>query len=155
MPRTTEILVEYFDTTIKDLIRSYEQKGLRASGKYAKSLKRDIRTTGTKTVAKITGASHIWYLQHGRGPNRDQSASQARSLGKILEQWVLDKGIDVNPYAAAWKIVREGIQVPNRFNPGDVVSDVINSEWLQEVADLLHFDVIETATSQVLTEFKK
>lgn len=155
MPSATDILNTYFDTTIEDLIKSYEQKGLRASGKYAQSLVKEIRQEGTHTIAKIKGASHVYFLQHGRGPNKVQTHQAVKNLGWHLQKWVRDKGIDVNPYAAAHKIVHEGIKVPNSHNPGGVVSDVINSEWLKEIVNLLRFDTIETAKSEVLKEFKK
>ena len=155
MLRTTEILNSYFDLTVKDLISSYEQKGLKASGKYARSLVKEITESGTMTTAKIKGANHAYWMQHGRNPNKQQTAQQARSLGKILEQWVKDKGIVANPYAIAWKIVREGIQVPNQHNPGGVVSDVINDDWLAKIIKQIHGDVILSAKSEVLTAFKK
>ena len=58
-------------------------------------------------------------------------------LGKILEQWVRDKGISVNPYAAAYKIVHEGIQVPNSYNPGGVISDTINDQWIEKMKEII------------------
>jgi hypothetical protein len=154
MLQSLEILNTYFDTTIQDLIKAYEEKGLKASGAYGRSLVKEITQSGSQITAKIKGAKHIYWLQHGRGPNKEQTIKQARSLGKILEQWVKDKGIQVNPYAAAWKIVREGWQVPNRFNPGGVVSDVINDNWLHKVIELLRYDEIKEIRSEVIKEFK-
>jgi len=78
-----------------------------------------------------------------------------KSLGFILEQWVVDKGIDVNPYAAAHKIVNEGITVPNPFNPGGVISDIINDDWLTELYKIIRLPVIEDIRSDVLKEFNK
>lgn len=154
MQQSIEILNTYFDSTIRDLIRVHEEKGLKASGAYERSLVKEITQDGSKTTAKIKGASHVYYLQHGRQPNKNQTAGMAKFLGKILEQWVKDKGINVNPYAAAWKIVREGWQVPNRFNPGGVVSDVINDSWLHEIVKLLRYDNIKEIRSAVIREFK-
>jgi hypothetical protein len=91
-------------------------------------------------------------MEKGRRPNKQQTAKQARFLGKILEQWVKDKGIDVNPYAAAWKIVREGIQVPNRYNPGDVVTEVITDEWFDKLIEKLstwHIQVVQSEVSKI------
>jgi hypothetical protein len=152
--QSIEILNTYFDTTIRDLIRSYEYKGLKASGAYGRSLVKEITQDGSKTTAKIKGASHIYYAQHGRRPNKNKTAGMAKFLGKILEQWVKDKGIIVNPYVAAWKIVREGWAVPNRYNPGGVVSDVINDDWLHKIVELLRYDEIKHIRSEVIKEFK-
>ena len=94
-------------------------------------------------------------MEKGRGPNKQQTAKQARSLGRILEQWVKDKGIDVNPYAAAWKIVREGIDVPNKNNPGKVVEDVVTNEWYDELVEQLRQHWIFVVQTQVERLFRK
>ena len=123
MTQAAEIVRSYMVETTQDLVRSYTEKGLKASGKYEKGLTYTVEDDGKKIHAVIESEGHVWFMEKGRRPNKQQTAKQARSLGKILEQWVRDKGIDVNPYAAAWKIVREGIDVPNRNNPGKVVEN--------------------------------
>jgi len=143
----------YFDKTLKDLIDNYDRLGLRASGRYAKELKSVVTASGTKISAQITGPIESYFMEHGRGPNKVQTLGAVRSLGKILEQWVKDKGIDVNPYAAAWKIVHEGIRVPNPHNPGGVISDVINDDWFKELIDLIRPDIIKSIQSDVIKQF--
>ena len=144
----------YFNQTLKDLIENYDRLGLRASGRYANELKVIITKSGTKINAKITGPIESYFMQQGRGPNKDRSMRSVRALGHILEQWVADKGIAVNPYAAAHKIVNEGIKVPNPFNPGGVISDIINDEWFDDLNDLLKYDIIADIKSDVLKQFK-
>jgi len=151
----TEKVETYFNKTVKDLIQSYESKGLRASGRYAKELKSVITASGTKINAKITGPIEAIFMEGGRGPNKVQDQQAVRNLGWHLQQWVKDKGIDVNPYAAAHKIVYHGITVPNPHNPGGVISDVINDNWFKELNSILRFDVIKDIKSDVLKEFKK
>lgn len=144
----------YFNKTVQDMIKNYDDLGLRASGRYARELKVIITQSGTKTNAKITGPIQSIFMEQGRGPNKDTSMKSVRALGHILEQWVKDKGIDVNPYAAAHKIVNQGIQVPNPHNPGGVISDVINDQWLEELNKLLVFDVAQNIKSDVLKQFE-
>ena len=151
----TDTIRQYYDQTIKDLIANYDKLGLRASGRYAKELKAVIVQSGTKISAKITGPAQSYFMEQGRGANREQTHQQVKNLGMILEQWVIDKGIDVNPYAAAHKIVHEGIAVPNRFNPGGVISDVIDDKWFEGLYELLKFDIVKDIRSDVLTQFKK
>lgn len=148
------IVKEYADKAMRDLIQSYESKGLRASGRYARELKSTVTKSGTKTNLKITGPIEAYFMEHGRGPNRNPTMGGVRFLGKILEQWVEDKGIDVNPYAAAHKIVYEGIRVPNPHNPGGVISDVINDDWFMGLNKLIGLDVITDIRSDVLKQFK-
>jgi hypothetical protein len=128
-----DIVQYYLDTTKSDLIKNYKRMGLRASGKFERGLEVSVKDSGSSIHAEILSESHAYFMQQGRGSNKEQTAKQARSLGKILEQWVKDKGIDVNPYAAAWKIVRQGINVPNQHNKGGVITDVINDEWDREL----------------------
>ncbi|MBA7541748.1 hypothetical protein ES705_34064 [subsurface metagenome] len=149
-----EIVKEYFDKTVKDLIQSYESKGLRASGRYARELKSVITVSGSGINAKITGAIQAIFMEGGRAPNKIQDHQAVKNLGWYLKQWVKDKGIDVNPYAAAHKIVYEGITVPNPHNPGGVISDVINDNWFKELNSLLRIDVIKDIKSDVLKQFK-
>lgn len=120
----------------KDLIAaSYKAKGLKASGKFERDLEVVVEEQGDLIKAKILGSYHSWFMIHGRNPNKEQTSKAARGLGKILEQWVKDKGIDVNPYAAAWKIVREGIKVPGSYNDGRVIEDVTTDSWLNAISE--------------------
>ena len=144
----------YLDNTIPDLIKSYDEKGLRASGQYADELKATVVVNGTKIRATITGPIQSIFMEDGRGPNRDTSHQAVKNLGWYLKQWVADKGIDVNPYAAAHKIVNEGIQVPNPHNPGGVVSDVIDDNWFDQLNRVIGLDVVQSIQSDVLKQFK-
>jgi len=149
-----ERIGEYYDKTIRGLIDSYDQKGLRASGKYARELQSVITSSGTNINAKITGPPESYYMEHGRGPNRVQNLQAVRSMGWHLQKWVQDKGIQVNPYAAAHKIVYEGIRVPNPFNPGGVISDVINDNWFKELFKILRSEIVTYIKSDVLKQLK-
>ena len=149
-----EKVKEYGDKAVKDLIDNYNKLGLRASGRYARELKSVVTTSGTKTNLKITGPIEAIFMEQGRGPNKVQSHQAVKNLGWYLQQWVADKGIDVNPYAAAHKIVYEGITVPNPNNPGGVISDIINDQWFAELNKIIGFDVITRIESDVLKQFK-
>jgi len=149
-----DIVRQYADKAVKDLIKSYQDKGLRASGKYARELKSIVTKSGTKTNLKITGPLEAYFMEHGRAPNKVQDHQAVKNLGWHLQQWVKDKGIDVNPYAAAHKIVHEGIQVPNPHNPGGVISDVINDDWFAELNKLMGFDIIKNIRSDIIKQFK-
>ena len=45
-----------------------------------------------------------------------------------IRQWVKEKGLNIPAYAIAMKINRDGIRVPNQFNPGGVLSDPLGSK---------------------------
>ena len=152
MSATGDIVTTYLKETQVSLVKSYRDKGLRASGRYEKGLTIYVNDSGKKIKAYIESEGHVYFMQSGRKPNKQQTSKQAKSLGHILEQWVKDKGISVNPYAAAWKIVREGISVPNRYNPGDVVTDIITDEWYDKLIEKIgnwHVKVIESEVSKM------
>lgn len=155
MMTAPQIVSAYMEQTRQDLIKSYQEKGLKASGRYAKGLTYEVADDGKTIKAFMLSEHHVWYMEQGRKPNKQQTAKHARSLGHILEQWVKDKGIDVNPYAAAWKIVREGIQVPNRYNPGDVVEDVVTNEWFDALVEQLADHFIRVTVTEVERLFRK
>jgi hypothetical protein len=154
MSQASDIMTAYLNQTKTDLVKSYTEKGLKASGKFEKGLEAHVEDSGKRLKGYINSEAHVWYMEKGRRPNKQQTAKQARSLGKILEQWVKDKGIDVNPYAAAWKIVREGITVPNRHNPGQVITEVITDEWFDKFIQKLSNWHITVVQSEVAKMFK-
>ena len=155
MSQAADICNAYLKDTINDLIKNYEEKGLRASGRYAKGLTYKVEDTGDKLTAVIMSEGHALFMQQGRKPNKIQTMKQVRSLGKILEQWVKDKGIYVNPYAAAYKIVHKGIDVPNSFNEGGVIDDIITEEWYRGLIEKLSNWHIQVITDEVKILFMK
>ena len=155
MTSASQIVTAYMEQTRQDLISSYQEKGLKASGRYAKGLTFQVSDDGKTIKAFMESEHHVWYMEEGRRPNKQKTAKQARALGHILEQWVKDKGIDVNPYAAAWKIVREGIRVPNAYNPGDVVEDVVTNEWFDGLVSQMADHFIFAVTTDVERLFRK
>ena len=155
MNSASNIVTAYLKETIVDLVQSYEEKGLRASGAYARGLSYKVTDDGKKIYAFIESEGHAWFMEQGRKPNKQKTIKQVRSLGKILERWVQEKGIDVNPYAAASKIVNQGIQVPNQHNPGDVIEDVVTNEWFDELVKRLADNYIIAQTTEVERLFRK
>lgn len=139
---TSQILKEHLDKTRNDLIGSYRAKGLKASGS-AENLIVDVANKGFETVGKIAGGVQWYHMQNGRKPNKKKTKGQIYFLYKILQVWAEQKGIQINEWLAAKKIVEKGIQVPNRHNPGGVISDVINDKWLEELNVKLRNSVVE------------
>jgi hypothetical protein len=155
MKTLLDIVMDEMEATKLLIAKSYNDKGLKASGKFERSLEVVAQQNENMIKSKILGAYHTYFMESGRQPNKEKTIQQARGLGKILEQWVKDKGISVNPYAAAWKIVREGIKVPNPHNPGGVISDVVNDSWLDNIASKLREQIIEQIQSDVLKQWQQ
>ena len=154
MKNILDLVTEEMNVT-KDLIaKSYNAKGLKASGKFERSLEVKIEQTSDGIKAKILGAYHTQFMQNGRRPNKKQTKGQIYFLYKILEQWAIDKGISINPYMAAKKTVYEGIKVPNPKNDGKFIDDVINESWLKQFSDKIRIAQIENIKSDILKQWQ-
>jgi hypothetical protein len=150
-----DTVAQIMASTKIDVIRSYKDKGLKASGKFERGLRVKVVQKSTGGVrGELWGPDHTIYMQHGRRSNKEKTWGQVAFLGRILEQWVEDKDILVNPYAAAYKIVHEGIRVPNKHNPGGVISDVINEQWRGEVLKKIGALYKANVRSDLLKQFK-
>lgn len=138
----------------RELVLNYDKLGLRASGKWANELENFYNDTDTGYRFGILGASYSDIMENGRRPNKKQDKESLRKWvgwagSTFIKDWLDDKNIAANSFAVAWKIARTGIEVPNRYNKGNLVSDVINNEEIEKISDIVKFDVIENITSEV------
>lgn len=138
----------------RDLVANYDKLGLRASGNWAKELENFYSENDNGYQFGILGASYTDILQNGRLPNKKQTKESLKAWvgwagSTFLADWVEQKGLSVSPFAVAWKIAREGVKVPNSFNKGGLVSDVINDESIQKFTDIVKFSYIDTLRSEV------
>ena len=69
----------------------------------------------------------------------------------FLKKWVADKGLDISPFAVAYKIAREGIRVPNQHNDGALISSVINDNSIERLLSDMGIYVI----TDIKTEIQK
>ena len=109
MARNAMLEIEVLLTRLRDDIEaSYIQKGLVASGNFAKELKLEM----TNNSAKITAPRYVGAMEGGRVAGR-------RPPLAVIRQWIIDKnrqGANI-PLEAAYPIAKrigeEGIKVPN------------------------------------------
>jgi hypothetical protein len=126
------ILSESFELLKDDLIKAYDEKGMRASGKWADAL--EVRQDNPFNV-KLLGLEYSQQLEHGR------SAGGFPPL-EIIEQWILDKNIfatiqgDITlsslAFLIARKIAREGWKREG-YGGVDLLSDVITPKRIQNI----------------------
>lgn len=126
-----QILSKEFESLKNDLIKAYDAKGMRSSGKWADGL--EVETEINRAV--LWGYEYTQQLETGR-----QAGKQPPS--QVIEQWIVDKGISNQiqgqisisslAYLIARKIGREGW---NREGYGgvDLVSDIITEQRLQKI----------------------
>ena len=134
-----EVLDKYGARIAKGLQKSIQSKGLTASGETAKSIQYKINEKGFITSLEILANLALIVLEKGRSPN---IKSGGVGLKAGIEKWVDSKPIiPYDPkitkkqlvFLITRKIAREGIKVPNRFNKGGVISDVITDDLIDKI----------------------
>lgn len=132
------IIQKYADEIVRKLILTYDEMGLRASGKFERELETQIYN-GTKLV--ILGSQHSGAMESGIRPSKSKYGPV-----RAIRQWLDDKK-NLPPsmlrdkksmaFAIAKKIAKEGIKVPNQFNEGEVISKVINEFLAKDVYKMI------------------
>jgi len=147
----TDVAEIELQKVVKDLKDNYHKLGLKASGEYEEALWGEIKKNGDVTELIVWGAPHGHYMEHGRG--KTTNAGGGVPLIDLIKEWIRVKGLTLNPYAVTKKIHNEGIKVPNKYNRGKVISDVINNDRIREIKDKVSSGIIEKAYSNVLNKF--
>lgn len=113
----------------KEIFESYISKGLVASGEFGRELK--VNDLGNRVT--ITAPKHTIQMEQGRKAGSFPPVS-------AIKKWIRDKnqtaGTNIPEEAAfaiAYVIKRDGIKVPNKFNSGTVVSDVLNEQRVKRL----------------------
>lgn len=130
----SEILNTWMEGRKKVLISTYEAKGLKASGNFAKTV--NIFTLDNHS--SMYASPQVLMMTEGRKPNKDQSDRGlwefARwSSGSWAKQWLKDKGIVGNAFALAYSIGKNGVKVPNAHNDGRLLTDTFTQESKDEL----------------------
>jgi len=154
-----QVLSIWLEDKRKALIANYDRLGLRASGQWAESLEPFQEISDRKIKAGMLGEDYTYYLENGRGPNKDQSDDAIQAWvgwagSTFLAKWVEDKGINASPYAIAYKIAKSGWKVPNANNAGGLVSDIINPESIEKLNRELLQKIVTSFQSDILKNFK-
>ncbi|MGV3556919.1 hypothetical protein [Larkinella arboricola] len=138
------------DGLISDTRQSQRQRRLVASGKSAASLRRQVIRNGSIATLQIHGAAHWRFQQQGRRPGTGKK--MPGKLYRAIKEWVRIKGIDINPFLIARKIHREGIRVPNPYNPGGVLSEPLAPKRATGLLKLaLRSDLVKSIRSQLFS----
>jgi hypothetical protein len=130
---TKEVLSKEFEDLKDDLIKAYDAKKMRASGKWADSLE----VIAAENTVKLMGENYSEQLEHGRAPGRFPPI-------QAIKQWIIDKGIFTQvlqnisvsslAFLIARKIAQEGWK---RQGQGGVelISEVVTDERIQKIID--------------------
>jgi hypothetical protein len=146
----------------KDLIASYTNEGLRASGKWAASLEGNTTQENNTIKTVILGEQYTGALVGGRTATKKSGGGQF-SLRESIAIWIRQKGIeprdgiskDSLAFLIARKIHRDGIKVPNRYNSGQFINRVFDEKAIDELKQILTDSMAETTKQQIIEAVKK
>lgn len=123
-----DIIFNELEQIKNDLIKSYDAKGMRASGNFPNSLEVIKKPTG----AELWGANYTEQLETGRKPGKFPPIN-------AIEQWIKDKGIQYEnitisslAFLIARKISREGWN-RQAYGGVELVSEVITPQRIQSI----------------------
>lgn len=144
---------EWLNETTTALIENYNKLGLRASGEWEKSLKGTHEETDTGIKVIISGAKYTEQLSIGRKPGKMPPR-------QVILDWIREKNIhsELKPQTLAYLIQRkigtEGITVPNKYNRGGLITDVLTNERINDLIKSVGNAVVKSQASEILTSLK-
>lgn len=128
-----EILSKEFELLKEDLIKLYQAKGMKASGKFEESLRIEVGDD----YAILFGEDYAQQLETGR-------SSGAFPPIKAIEQWIIDKGVFRSvlreiklsslAFLIARKIANEGWKRQG-FGGVELISSIITEQRWQSIID--------------------
>jgi len=127
------ILSHQFELLKEDLIKAYDAKGMRSSGKWANSLE----VTAVENSVKLMGEEYSQQLETGR------QAGQFPPI-QAIKQWIIDKGVfgsilqEISlsslAFLIARKIANEGWK-RERHGGVNLISEIVTDERIQKIID--------------------
>ena len=155
---TQQILKDEFDLLAKELIQKYDEKGMRASGKWAD----ELEVVSSPLSVVLLGLDYSQQLEAGRRANNGSSGTKWENSLADIEQWIQDKGIkpiedkmkiSTLAFLIARKIAREGW---NRQGYGGVelISEVVTDERIQSILDKLSDAYLIEVSTDIIKQFQ-
>lgn len=147
-----DVLKKEINLLITDLIKKYDELGMRASGKWANSLEDNITQSENGVNIKIYGNDYTYQLVKGRGPGVFPPI-------KAIDQWIKDKPIisDIKPSVLAFliarKIAREGTEYYKQGGT-DLIESVMTPERIEKILNNSNILSINVVTTLIKKELK-
>jgi len=163
MKTDSQIIDKWLKGIKTDLAKAYEQT--KASGAMIKSLKAFNNKKGYTTSAGVKGNDYSYWLENGRKPNKKKShedlvkwaywaTNKKLSGGGFIAKWVEDKRINYNAFGVAYNIAKNGIKVPNKYNKGKIVEDVLTDKKVNKLMTDLSYNEVLKIKSDIIKKLE-
>ena len=146
---SSQVLSKQFELLKDDLIKAYDAKGMRASGKFAETL--EVKVQGL--TAQLWGEDYSQQLETGRKSGRFPPID-------AIEQWIKDKGIANKiqgqisisslAFLIARKIAKEGWK-RQEYGGVELISSVVTDERIQKIIDDVGAEQAMIYTTEIIT----
>lgn len=143
-----QILSKAFNNLKGDLIKAYDEKGMRASGNWEDEL--EVYTDDN--IAILFGEDYTQQLQYGRAAGKQPPTA-------VIEQWIYDKGIDRQiqneisvsslAFLIARKIGQEGWK-REEYGGVELISEIVTPERIQSIIDEVGDEQVLAFTSDII-----
>ena len=150
---SSAVLSKEFELLKNDLIKAYDAKGMRASGKFAESL--EVKVQGL--TAQLWGENYAQQLETGRKPGKFPPIN-------AIEQWIKDKGIEnqiqgqISISSLAFLIARKIAQSGwkrEQYGGVELISSVVTDERIQKIIDEVGAEQAMIYTTEIITMVKQ
>jgi hypothetical protein len=145
---SSQVLSKQFELLKDDLIKAYDAKGMRASGKFAETL--EVKVQGL--TAQLWGEDYSQQLETGRKSGRFPPID-------AIEQWIKDKGIANRiqgqisisslAFLIARKIANEGWK-RQEYGGVELISSVVTDERIQKIIDEVGYEQAMIYTTDII-----
>ena len=150
---SSAVLSKEFELLKNDLIKAYDAKGMRASGKFAESL--EVKVQGL--TAQLWGEDYAQQLETGRKSGKFPPIN-------AIEQWIKDKGIanriegQISISSLAFLIARKIAQSGwkrEEYGGVELISSVVTDERIQKIIDEVGAEQAMIYTTEIITMVKQ
>lgn len=131
-------------TSIVDRIKNnLANTGTDASGQTSRSLRYEVKQSGSTATLKIIGRPYFMVVETGRKPTPQYTAPSQDFVNRI-KQWLSARGKDdKGAYGIALSIHKKGTDLWRKGGRKDIVSNVIN------------VDTVEAINKDILSKFSQ
>lgn len=125
---------------VEKIQRNLSSTGTNATSETSQSVKYSVESQGNKSILTITAKPYFMVVETGRRatPEKKPGREMLDSIGK----WLAARGKEESmKWAVAVKINKEGTELHKKGGRKDIVSNVINDQFIQDLmAEILkHF----------------
>lgn len=124
--------------------------GSNASGKTIKSMEVEVVRDGGSWRGTLYGRAFFGTLETGASAwrNKDVYKRPPRWFAEIIQEWIKAKGLTLNAYAVAYKIMHHGTSLKRAGGRSDVYSNEIPAT-LERLADRLATLYVDEAVETI------